>query len=37
VVWDEPQPKVAAGQSVVLYRGDLVVGGAVAGAAPVPS
>jgi tRNA-specific 2-thiouridylase len=30
VFWDEPQPKVAAGQSVVLYLGDLVVGGGVA-------
>jgi tRNA-specific 2-thiouridylase len=30
VIWDEPQPKVAAGQSVVLYVGDLVVGGGVA-------
>lgn len=30
VRWDEPSPRVAPGQSVVLYRGDLVVGGGVA-------
>jgi tRNA-uridine 2-sulfurtransferase len=27
VRWDEPQPRVAPGQSVVLYRGDTVLGG----------
>lgn len=30
VVWDQPQRRVAAGQSVVLYDGDEVVGGALA-------
>lgn len=30
VRWVEPQRRVAAGQTVVLYRGDRVVGGAVA-------
>ena len=30
VVWSEPQPKVAPGQTVVLYDGDLVVGGGIA-------
>jgi tRNA-specific 2-thiouridylase len=34
VRWEEPQPKVAVGQSMVLYQGDLVVGGGVAGAVP---
>lgn len=28
--WDEPRPRVAPGQSVVLYDGDVVVGGAIA-------
>lgn len=28
--WDEPQRRVAPGQSVVLYAGDLVLGGATA-------
>jgi len=28
--WIEPQRRVAAGQAVVLYRGDVVVGGALA-------
>jgi tRNA-specific 2-thiouridylase len=28
--WDEPQRRVAPGQSVVLYRGDLVLGGGAA-------
>ncbi len=32
VVWGEPQQRVAAGQSVVLYRDDMVVGGGTAGA-----
>ncbi|MGF1596478.1 MAG: tRNA 2-thiouridine(34) synthase MnmA [Acidimicrobiales bacterium] len=32
VVWDEPQPRVAPGQSIVAYRGDLVVGGGTASA-----
>ncbi len=31
LVWAEPHPKVAAGQSVVLYLGDDVVGGGIAG------
>ncbi len=31
VVWQEPQQRVAAGQSVVLYRDDMVVGGGTAG------
>ncbi len=30
VVWDKPQRRVAAGQSVVAYEGDEVVGGATA-------
>jgi len=30
VRFDEPQRRVAPGQSVVLYRGDLVVGGGIA-------
>jgi tRNA-specific 2-thiouridylase len=30
VVWDEPQRRVAAGQSVVAYEGDEVAGGATA-------
>ncbi len=30
--WDEPQQRVAAGQSIVAYDGDLVVGGAMAAA-----
>lgn len=28
--WANPRPRVAAGQSVVLYRGDLVLGGGLA-------
>ncbi|MEO1063282.1 MAG: tRNA 2-thiouridine(34) synthase MnmA [Actinomycetota bacterium] len=28
--WSEPRPRVAPGQSVVLYDGDVVVGGAIA-------
>lgn len=31
VHWVEPQPRVARGQSVVLYLGDDVVGGGIAG------
>jgi tRNA-specific 2-thiouridylase len=31
VRWVEPQRRVAAGQSVVLYDGDVVVGGGIAG------
>ncbi len=31
LVWSEPQPKVANGQSVVIYRGDDVVAGGIAG------
>ena len=34
VVWEQPSRKVAAGQSVVVYRDDLVVGG---GSAVAPS
>ncbi|WP_419928443.1 tRNA 2-thiouridine(34) synthase MnmA [Candidatus Poriferisocius sp.] len=30
VNWEEPQRRVAPGQAVVFYQGDLVVGGAVA-------
>lgn len=30
VHWAEPSPRVAPGQSVVLYRGELVVGGGIA-------
>jgi tRNA-specific 2-thiouridylase len=30
IVWAEPQRRVAPGQSVVLYRGDLVVAGGLA-------
>jgi tRNA U34 2-thiouridine synthase MnmA/TrmU len=30
VDWDRPRRRVAPGQSVVLYRGDVVVGGGVA-------
>ncbi len=30
VRWTEPQRRVAPGQSVVLYRDDLVLGGATA-------
>ncbi|HUF33511.1 MAG TPA: tRNA 2-thiouridine(34) synthase MnmA [Acidimicrobiales bacterium] len=33
--WHEPQPRVAPGQSVVLYRGDTVLGGGPAAAGPV--
>ena len=33
VVWHQPQRRIAPGQSVVLYRGDVVVGGGVAGPA----
>jgi tRNA-uridine 2-sulfurtransferase len=29
VHWHQPQPRVARGQSVVLYRGEVVVGGGV--------
>jgi tRNA-specific 2-thiouridylase len=31
VHWDRPQPRVAPGQSVVLYDGDEVLGGGIAG------
>jgi len=30
LVWDKPQRRVAPGQSVVFYLGDVVVGGAIA-------
>jgi tRNA-specific 2-thiouridylase len=30
VVWDEPQPRVAPGQVVVMYDDDVVVGGGIA-------
>jgi tRNA-specific 2-thiouridylase len=33
--WDEPQRRVAPGQSVVFYAGDEVLGGAMAAARPV--
>ncbi len=32
IAWDRPQPRVAEGQSVVIYRGDAVLGGALAAA-----
>ena len=35
LVWHRPQRRVAPGQSIVLYRGDVVVGGGTAGP-PVP-
>lgn len=31
VVWQEPQRRIAPGQSIALYRGDVVVGGGTAG------
>jgi len=41
IVWDEPQPRVAPGQSVAFYgtghRSDVVVGGALAAAGPRPT
>lgn len=36
LTWDEPQRRVAPGQSVVLYHGDRVVGGGSAGAVATP-
>lgn len=30
ILWNEPQPRVAPGQSIVFYEGDIVVGGTVA-------
>ncbi len=30
VRWDEPQPRVAAGQSIAIYQGLMVVGGGIA-------
>lgn len=40
IAWDEPQPRVAPGQSVAFYgvdaRADLVVGGGLAAAGPRP-
>ena len=30
ILWSEPQPRVAPGQSIVFYKGDIVVGGTVA-------
>ena len=36
VVWDEPQPRVAEGQSVAFYADDVVIGGALAARAPAP-
>jgi tRNA-specific 2-thiouridylase len=33
--WDEPQRRVAPGQSVVFYDGDEVIGGAIAAGTPV--
>ena len=30
ITWDEPQPRVAPGQVVALYRGDELVGGGIA-------
>ncbi len=41
ITWDEPQPRVAPGQSVAFYRvdagGDLVVGGGLAAAGGRPA
>jgi len=31
IVWWQPQRRIARGQSIVLYRGDEVVGGGIAG------
>ena len=31
ICWDEPQPKVAVGQSVAIYVDTMVVGGGVVG------
>ena len=30
ILWSEPQPRVAPGQSIVFYKDDIVVGGTVA-------
>lgn len=30
ILWSEPQPRVAPGQSIVFYEGDVVVGGTTA-------
>ena len=30
ILWSEPQPRVAPGQSIVFYKGDIVVGGTTA-------
>ena len=30
ILWSEPQPRVAPGQSIVFYEGDIVVGGTTA-------
>ena len=30
ILWNEPQPRVAPGQSIVFYRDDMVVGGTTA-------
>ena len=35
ILWSEPQPRVAPGQSIVFYKGDMVVGGTTA--LPFPS
>ncbi len=31
IIWDQPQPKVASGQSIAIYVDDAVVGGGTAG------
>lgn len=30
ILWNEPQPRVAPGQSIVFYKGEIVVGGTTA-------
>ena len=30
ILWSEPQPRIAPGQSIVFYEGDIVVGGTTA-------
>ena len=36
VRWERSRPRVAPGQSVVVYRGDVVLGGGVAASGPEP-
>ncbi len=37
IVWHRPQRRVAPGQSIVLYRGDIVVAGGIAGSTIDPA